>query len=129
MDAGGMHDVGGSKGFALVDGDVVYAVEWDGDVPNLVGGRVVLRSQDAIVVEEADGRLFTSRRAIAANAAHGRPEDAVAAEMQWLKWFAPYDRLRPAEEAAGRMRRMSALEYLQRTLPCAYRFWTRPAAA
>jgi len=111
-------------------GQVIYAIEWKGDVPDLVGGRIVQRFGDSVTVEEGDGRLLTRRRAIAVSSVFAEPGDAVDAELRWLRWFGPYDRICPSAESQRRIRRILGLEYLRDTLPCAHRFWSRmqPAA-
>ena len=114
-------DASRNAGFEL--GQMAYALQWEGNFPVLVSGRIVARTESELVIEEADGRLFSSRRVIAREAAYADAAGPVQAEMQWLRWFAPYDRVDTSERAMARERRRSALRELNAVLPCSHRFW------
>lgn len=115
---------------AIETGEIVYSLQWEGDCPNLISGRVIRHLPAAVVIEEADGCLFSSRRFIPIHETHHDPGSAVNAEEQWLRWFAPYDRMSPSEQSAKRSRRLASLDYLKRILPCAAKYWhnMNPAA-
>jgi hypothetical protein len=111
-------------------GQIVYCLEWQGDMPRIVTGEIVAMDGKALVLAEADGSLFNARRCAPQNAAYLEPREALHAEMEWMRWFAPYDGSRDSSAAIRRAKRSAALmELWKQTLPQARKSVAQPVVA
>ncbi len=100
----------------LAVGQLVYCVKWEGVLPRVMEGQVIGMDDRSLIVRGTDGLFLDALLTMPVAGVFRRAMDAIAAEMQWLRWFLPHDRVDGADAAARRAQQIAELEQLQMTM-------------
>lgn len=94
-------------------GQLVYCVKWDGLLPRLMEGQIVGMDDRSLIVRGTDGLFLDALLTLPVKSVFRQALDAIGAEMQWLRWFLPHDRVGGGDAAARRIHQIAELEQLQ----------------
>lgn len=97
-------------------GQLVYCVKWDGVLPLLLEGQIIGMDDRSLIVRGTDGTFLDSLLTLPLKSVFRQALDAIGAEMQWLRWFLPHDRVGGGDAAARRTQQITELEHLQTTM-------------
>ncbi len=94
-------------------GQLVYCVKWDGVSPRLLEGQIIGLDDRSLIVRGTDGVFLDALLTLPVKGVFRRALDAIRAEMQWLRWFLPHDRVSGDDAARRRSQQIAELGQLQ----------------
>lgn len=94
-------------------GQLVYCVKWEGIAPHLLEGQIIGMDERSLIVRGTDGMFLDALLTLPVKAVFRQALDAIRAEMQWLRWFLPHDRMTGGDAADRRTQQIAELEQLQ----------------
>lgn len=115
-ESSGSDAVGTKIGRRLEVGQVVYCVKWDGLLPRLMEGQIIGMDDRSLIVRGTDGMFLDALLTLPVKSVFRQALDAIGAEMQWLRWFLPHDRVGGRDATARRTQQITELEQLQVTM-------------
>ena len=105
-----------TTGRGLEPGQLVYCVKWEGVMPRVMEGQIIGMDDRSLIVRGTDGLFLDALLTLPAASVFRRAIDAIRAEMQWLQWFLPHDRVDGKEAAERRTQQIAELEQLRTTM-------------
>ncbi len=97
-------------------GQLVYCVKWDGVMPRVMEAQIVGMDERSLIVRGTDGLFLDALLTMPVAGVFRRAMDAVTAEMHWMRWFLPHDRVDGVDAAARRTQQIAELEQLRATM-------------
>ena len=131
LDRSGRMPFGGSDR-RLEVGQLVYCVRWAGALPQVMEAQIIGMDDRSLIVRGTDGMFLDALLTLPVKSVFRQALDAIAAEMQWLRWFLPHDRVDGKDAAQRRTQQIAELEQLRATMvqqPISGRARRRPLAA
>lgn len=114
--AAGSDAVGIKTGRRLEVGQLVYCVKWEGVLPRMLEGQIIGMDDRSLIVRGTDGMFLDALLTLPVKSVFRQALDAIGAEMQWLRWFLPHERIGGGDAAARRTQQITELEQLQVTM-------------
>ena len=103
-------------GRRLAVGQLVYCVKWEGIVPRLLEGQIVGMDDRSLILRGTDGLFLDALLTLPVKGVFTQALAAIRAEMQWLRWFLPHDRMAGGDAAQRRSQQIGELEHLETTV-------------
>lgn len=97
-------------------GQLVYCVKWEGALPRMLEGQIVGMDDRSLIVRGTDGMFLDELLTLPVKSVFRQALEAIGAEMQWLRWFLPHDRVGGGDAAARRTQQIAGLEQLQMSM-------------
>lgn len=97
----------------LSAGQLVYCVKWNELTPHLLEGQIIGMDDRSLIVRGKDGMFLDALLTLPVKGVFRQALEAIKAEMQWLKWFLPHDRVSGGDAAERRTKQIAELEQLQ----------------